>query len=357
MTGQEYLEDIRTNLESGRNQHRMGENILRAFGYVRRRATAIEEINATLEELGLLAEPPVNSEMPLRAPRIRFSLSAKTDAMTSEADDGPDKLDSGMCDVPLPDAEDEGGNLPEPAFSVSELASANSAVECVSPNALIQAAYTTMLLRKYSQLVVADHPNPMQQNIKGTVSFQSIAKALMNGEPTTVGDCIDSDVPFAQSNADLKTVVSQLGGNDVVLVIGRDKQLQGIVTAWDLAGEFAGLVGPFTRIGEIEERLRALIRERLGTQPVADFLKDHGHSGDDPIKELEELTIGELERVLEFPTHWDALGLPYDRGIFIDALREVRGYRNRLMHFRDPLTEAEMTKLTNFCDTVREIQF
>ena len=122
MTGQEYLEDIRTNLESGRNQHRMGENILRAFGYVRRRATAIEEINATLEELGLLAEPPVNSEMPLRAPRIRFSLSAKTDAMTSEADDGPDKLDSGMCDVPLPDAEDEGGNLPEPAFSVSELA-------------------------------------------------------------------------------------------------------------------------------------------------------------------------------------------------------------------------------------------
>ena len=232
MTGQEYLEDIRTNLESGRNQHRMGENILRAFGYVRRRATAIEEINATLEELGLLAEPPVNSEMPLRAPRIRLSLSAKTDAMTSEADDGPDKLDSGMCDVPLPDAEDEGGNLPEPAFSVSELASANSAVECVSPNAPIQAAYTTMLLRKYSQLVVADHPNPMQQNIKGTVSFQSIAKALMNGEPTTVGDCIDSDVPFAQSNADLKTVVSQLGGNDVVLVIGRDKQLQGIVTAW-----------------------------------------------------------------------------------------------------------------------------
>ena len=57
MTGQEYLEDIRGNLESGRHQHRMGENLLRAFGYVRRRATAIEEINATLEELGLLADP------------------------------------------------------------------------------------------------------------------------------------------------------------------------------------------------------------------------------------------------------------------------------------------------------------
>ena len=83
MTGQEYLEDIRTNLKSGRNQHRMGEKILRAFGYVRRRATAIEEINATLEELGLLADPPVNSEMPLRIPRIRFILRATADAMTS----------------------------------------------------------------------------------------------------------------------------------------------------------------------------------------------------------------------------------------------------------------------------------
>ena len=196
----------------------------------------------------------------------------------------------------------------------------------------------------------------MQKDIKGTVSFQSIAKALMNGQLKTVGDCVDSDMSFAPSSADLKSVVSQLGGNDVVLVIGRDQRLQGIVTAWDLAEEFVGLVDPFTRIGEIEERLRALIRERLGKQRVADFLKDHGLSGDDPIKELEELTIGELERVLEFPKHWDGLDLPYDRGIFIDALREVRGYRNRLMHFRDPLTKAEMTQLTNFCDTVREIQ-
>ena len=31
------------------------------------------------------------------------------------------------------------------------------------------------------------------------------------------------------------------------------------------------------------------------------------------------------------------------------------GYRNRLMHFGDPLTEAEMTLLTNFCALVREI--
>ena len=356
MTGQEYLEDILTNLESGRRQHKMGENILRAFGYVRRRATAIEEINATLVELGLEADPPVNSQMPLRTPRIRFSLKATTDTVTPEAVDGPDTLDSDGSDDPSQVAEDDEINLPEPAFRVSELTSANIDVECVSPSASIQVAYTTMLLHKYSQLVVANHKKPKQQDIKGVVSFQSIAKALMNGQPKTVGDCIDKDVPYAQSEDDLKSVVSQLDGNDVVLVIGQNKRLRGIVTAWDLAEEFAGLVDPFNRIGEIEQRLRTLVGTRLGKHKVAQFLKDHGLSGDDPTKELERLTMGELERVLEFPEHWDALGLPFDRVVFIGALSEARDYRNRLMHFREPLKKDDMAQLTNFCDTVREIQ-
>ena len=361
MTGQGYLEDIRAKLESGHHQHRMGQNVLRAFGYVRRRPTAIEEINATLEKLGLAADPPVDAEMPLRAPRIRFSLRSADGTATPEAIDGPDTLDSNGFDAPLRDEEDNDSNLPEPAFRISELASANTVVECMPPSASIQKAYTTMIIHKYSQLVVAGSRRPRQQDIKGVVSYQSMAKALMNGKPTTVGDCIDKDVPIAQSDADLKSVVSQLSGsqlsgNDFVLVIGRDKRLQGIVTAWDLAKEFAELVDPFKRIGEIEERLRALVRMRLGKDKVTQFLRDHGLSGNDPAAELDELTMGELQRVLEFPEHWDALELALDRVVFIGALVEVRDYRNRLMHFRDPLGEAERTRLSNFCDMVREIQ-
>ena len=352
MTGRDYLENIRAELVLGHRQHRMGENVLRAFGYVRRRATAIEEINATLERLELVAEPPVNSEMPLRAPRIRFSLSAAT----PEAVDGPDTLDSNGFDAPPQDADDNDSDLPEPTFSVSELASARMPVECVTPGASIQAAYTTMILHKYSQLVVASYPKPMQQDIKGIVSFQSMAKALMNGKPMTVGDCIDKNFPIVQSDVDLKSVIHQLRENDVVLVIGLDKKLQGIITAWDLAEEFAALVDPFKRIGEIEERLRTLVRVRLGKHKVTEFLRSHGLPGDNPVEELDGLTMGELQRVLDVPEHWGALGLAFDRVGFIHAMDEARGYRNRLMHFRDPLTEAEMTRLANFCDMVREIQ-
>ena len=58
-----------------------------------------------------------------------------------------------------------------------------------------------MIRNKYSQLVVASHAKPMQQDIKGVVSFQSMAKVLMNGKPTVVSDCIDEDTRFAQINS------------------------------------------------------------------------------------------------------------------------------------------------------------
>ncbi len=236
------------------------------------------------------------------------------------------------------------------------LASANTAVKRVSPSATIQKAYTIMLLYNYSQLVVAHKDEPKQSDIKGIVSFQSIAKALMNGhQPKTVGECIDENVHYAQSDDDLKSVFSTLTGSDVILVIGPEKRLHGIVTAWDLAEKFAELFEPFKRIGEVEVRLRTLV-ETLGKDKVAEFLRNHGRSGDDPAKDIERLTMGDLQRVLEFSEHWDALGLPLDRVVFICALKKVCDYRNRLMHFREPLKKDDMTQLTNFCDTVREIQ-
>ena len=42
--------------------------------------------------------------------------------------------------------------------------------------------------------------------------------------------------------------------------------------------------------------------------------------------------------------------------LFIEGLDDVRNYRNRLMHFGDPLDRSETEQLTNFCKMVREIQ-
>ena len=154
-----------------------------------------------------------------------------------------------------------------------------------------------MVLGKYSQLLVASSATPRQQDVKETVSFKSIAKALINGDPKTVGDCIDREVPFANVSDDLSQLLFKLIEDDVVLVIGQDKKVQGIVTAWDLAEEFAGLVDPFKRIEEIEERLRALVRTRLGKDKAIKFLSDHGIQGERPVAELDD---AEKKRLSDF---------------------------------------------------------
>lgn len=360
MSGQEYLAAIKAELLAGHHQHRMGENILGAFGYVRRRATAIDEINATLEELGLLTHPPIEREMPLRSPRIRFALapqdeSSKGSAGLSEARSSLDTTDEALEDEAADD-EEVAGEVLAPSFRISEIESAKRPVECISPDASVQQAYTEMALKKYSQLVVASGATPRSQDIKGIVSYQSMAKAVLSGAPKKVRDCLDDGVQIVESDADLKDVVAMLGESDVVLVVGKDHRLQGIVTSWDLAEEFAQLVDPFMRIGEIEDRLGTLVRDKLGRERIAGFLSDHGSAGGERGEQPEELTMGELQRVLEYPAHWDRLGLnAIDRGTFIAALDDIREFRNRLMHFKDPLSSKEASKLTNFCDLVREI--
>lgn len=355
MTGREYLEAIRTNLESGKHQHRMGQNVLRAFGYIRRRSTAIQQINETLEDLGLITDPRITSIMPLRTPRIVFSLKTEDGVASTEVNKNAAGVDPDTKHTATEGDESDERDLPEPGFTVSELTAASKIVERVAPDSPINEAYTRMILGKYSQLVVASNDKPRQQDIKGIVSFQSIAKSLINGNPKTVGDCTVT-VPHAMSDADLNSVVNELSASDVVLVIGPDNRLQGIVTAWDLAEEFASLVDPFKRLGEIEARLQALLERRLGKDKVAEFLHDQSVSGNKSIESLGELTMGELQRALEYPDHWDELKLAFERRKFIAALEEVRGFRNRLMHFGDPLSKAEMTLLTNFCDLVREIE-
>ena len=360
MTGIAYLKGIHANIVSGKKQHRKGQNLLRAFGYTRRRGTAIEEINDALDTVGLKSVPIITTDMPLKIPFIRFELKDQLGISNSnETGSGPEvsenEIDDGDSDL-LQDVEDIESSLPEPSFKVSELISDESEVECVSPSEAIEHAYSIMLYKNYSQLVIADNKKPMQQAIKRIVSFRSMTKALIKGDAQIVGDCIDTEVPILSMDADLNEVIAQLKKSDVVLVIGKDKRLQGIVTAWDLADEFAILVDPFKRLGEIEARLRILVEKKLGKDNATQFLLEHVHVGEKSVAEIEEMTLGELQWIIDYPQHWDKFALQFDRNVFVEALNTAREFRNRLMHFRDPLNAKEMSRLTNFCVMVREIQ-
>jgi len=168
LTGKEYFRDIKEELLKGRHRHRKGVNILGAFGYVRRRQTAIDEINEALQFLGLETYPPINAEMPLTAPRIRFYLATNGTSSEERAVSIPQVAPT-MEDDDFQD-DNIGGDGVQPAvvssFKVAELAAAQNGAECIGASETIQKAYTIMSLKKYSQLVVADSARPLATAIK-----------------------------------------------------------------------------------------------------------------------------------------------------------------------------------------------
>jgi CBS domain-containing protein len=346
MTGREYLQNIKEELQAGHWQHKKGASILAAFGYARRRKAALAAINKELKRLGLKADPPIDEGMPLDSSHVSFSLV--------EEAVGPRSVKKESATAPVGKGGEEPGiELPIPTFKVHDLDAADKHVECIKANETLSKAYTIMLKHKYSQLVVADTNDPLSTAIKGAITYQSIADALINGPAKTVIDCLDKTTPQVSVDDDIDRVITSLAKHDVVLVIGPDKRLSGIVTAWDLAVEFAELVGPFKWIGEIESRIRECVRNKLGASAVVSFLVGTTEATlkNDP----EMLNLGDLVRIVQNPDNWRKLGLPLDRQEFSKIMDETREYRNRLMHFRDPLNQDEKRRLQNYCEMVRKI--
>ena len=76
MAGEDYLNAIRAELKRGRRQWKRGDKLLEAFGYTRRRQTAIDLINSQLKEKGMHTDPKLTTAMPLDR-GITFYLKGK----------------------------------------------------------------------------------------------------------------------------------------------------------------------------------------------------------------------------------------------------------------------------------------
>ncbi len=343
MEGKYYLEDIKVELEDGRQQWRAGASVLAAFGYVRRRKTAVDAINKELKHLGLRCEPPLDVDMPLDTPRIRFFLdgsNAEPEDQQAQTDEAEEDVATRAQDTPVVSG-----------FKVAELDAADKEVVCVRPDDQVEKAYTLMGLHGFSQLVVGNSDRPPGTAIKGIVSYRSITKALMHDSRNTkVKDCLES-CPQVSIDDDIGVVIDHLKNNDVFLILGADKHLTGIVTPWDLAEEFAKLAEPFKYIEEIERRLGLLVHERLDAEWI-EVLDSLAIAEGGPV---DSLTMGDLVKIIEHPDYWPKLRMPYDRATFVEWLNDVREFRNRLMHFRDPLGPAETARIVNLCGMIRAI--
>jgi CBS domain-containing protein len=205
-----------------------------------------------------------------------------------------DEVDEDDEDVAAQPPEFDITNPADLSVTVGNLRSAEVTPESIHPSATLEAALTVMQMKDYSQLVVLKGP----REIEGIVSYRSIARASVHSQPRHVSDCIDRTVPVVELDHALLDVVTMFERHDTVIVRGKDKTACGIVTA----AELRSMAGPFLVIGEIEEHLRWLIDGRLDLPSITATFPGQAE-GSRPKTRASDLTMGEMQRILENPEH------------------------------------------------------
>jgi hypothetical protein len=72
---------------------------------------------------------------------------------------------------------------------------------------------------------------------------------------------------------------------------------------------------------------------------------------------VDDLSLGEVMRLLEPPENWERLKWQLDRKEFLSALQSVRRMRNEVMHFSpDPLRSQDLQALRAFLGCLRTLQ-
>lgn len=276
--------------------------------------------------------------------QIRRDLASR--GLTTEPDFGTGHFDSVVRLVRMAPGTVVPDDTGSTYLRVDALRSAMQGVVSVPPDATLSEAMTTMSLRDFSQLAVVAGP----RSIKGAVSWESIGRARLVRDVAHVRDAMTQVAPVAR-DADLLALLPTVADSGFVLVKQQDGTLAGIVTAADVTTEFGSLAEPFFLVGEVERRLRLLIRRGRFT---AEELSAVVLEPDRAVTSPDELTLGEVSRLLSTVDSWNRLEWGVDRGRFIEGLDSVREIRNGLMHFSaDPPSSEDVALLRSFLTMLR----
>lgn len=237
----------------------------------------------------------------------------------------------------------------EVSLKVGHLKAASQDVLYVRPDEPLTRAQTLMILNDYSQLAVASTP----RSVQGAVTWESIGRKSISRELTTARDAcvVAEEVEF---DDDLLPLLPRIASAGYVLVRARDKTLSGIITAADVTVEFDSLASPFFLLGEIERRLRVVVDEHFKPEELLE-LRDPADEGRS-VESAEDLSLGEISRLLERPLVWERLSWRADRVTFINFMVEVKAVRNRLMHFSPDLpSEQEVAQMRNMLGFLKAV--
>jgi predicted transcriptional regulator len=239
----------------------------------------------------------------------------------------------------------------DPTYRIGKLTSANRKPLSVNPDDTLAKAILLMIEHDYSQLpsMTSD------REVKGIISWSSLGQQLALGSKDCkyVRDCT---VPHKEISSDtyIFAAVDDIVANQYVLIRNSEELICGIVTTSDLSQEFRRLGEPFLLLGEIENYIRRMIKDKY----TIDDLKEACDLSDATrdIKSPADLTLGEYLRLVENPDRWMKLGVTIDRETFVNKLEEIRRIRNDVMHFDpDGIAEEDIGKLRDFVHLMQSL--
>lgn len=231
----------------------------------------------------------------------------------------------------------------EIGWPVSSILDVERDLVAVGPDESLSAIETLMIMNDFSQIPVM---NKNRRDLYGSVTWRSIARWQGDASQATAKQVMESGGQSAKSSDSLLIHINRIIESEYLYVQDPTGLYVGILTATDLAEGFLATAGPFIKIGEIENRLRALVNQL----PLPILQEAAEHSGATrSIDTAADLSFGQYVAILERGENWDQLGLQFDRNTVVGNLREVNNARNDVMHFRPTELDAQTAEAIDKC--------
>jgi restriction system protein len=314
-------------------------DLLGIWGFRYRDHESTGRIQTDLRAAGLSCEPPF-TEGSMRS-IVRIESLAQTDSTAPV--EGREDLSAATA---APEEADERLYLPQATLQIRDVRSATAGLRSVEPDASLQQVQHIMMDHGYSQLAVISGVH----ELKGAVSWESIAKARLAKDSPTLSDVIEKFPEVVHADQELLGQLPVIFAAGYVFVKERDGSFCGIVTNADLNKQFENLITPFMQLGEIERRMRPCISR------IFDLDEIRAAVGDRKLKSPENMTFWQYFVLLKDPERWPRLHWGLDREMFAAHLDEVRLIRNHVMHFgAQPLDDTQRTRLSSFLGIMRHL--
>lgn len=303
--------------------------LLAIWGARYRDYDTVGRIQQDLAAVGLHCEPPFTEGAMSTVVRIGVGVPESETPPTDE-----------------PDAsEDQELVLPHASLRVGDISSATNGITYVRPDAALADAQAIMIRDNFSQLAVMTGPSAL----RGTVSWDTIARAKILGDNITLADAIDPYPKVVHARDELFAQLTTIYDAGYVFVRDDAESVCGIVTTADLSDQFRLLTEPFFQLGEIEQRLRRCIQHVFPTEDLQCVANRRT-----PISSVEDMTFGQYVQLLRDNARWNRLKWQISADIFIHELNEVRKIRNGVMHFSTKsLDQHQEKRLRGFLSMMR----